>query len=365
MKTLSARQLRYIGVILGAVYGLFARFVFGFGDAHSDTFAVMTLSFVFLVPIALGFITVWCGEHRAKYGWARRILMPWSASLLFLAGCLVLVWEGVICIVLLLPLILVLSSLGGMLAWLIRPLFKSDRSRTSCVAVIALLPFAAAPLEHLRALDAEIRTVDTQIDIRADQETVWREIRTVPRIRPEEHSFDFSHVLGFPRPVEARLVGTGVGAVRYASFERGVLFVETITEWREPKRLSFSIRADTKHIPPTTFDEHVKVGGPYFDVLEGTYELEELGGGVVRLHLSSRQRLSTHFNFYSHLWTDYLMADLQNYILRIVKRRCENDRAGEQAARGPNRPAPDAYLASPRHGASTAGSETPRQGHGA
>jgi hypothetical protein len=120
------------------------------------------------------------------------------------------------------------------------------------------------------------------------------------------------------------LIGEGIGAVRYATFERNVLFVETITEWQEPHRLAFSIRADTEHIPPTTFDEHVTIGGRYFDVLSGAYWIEPVDQGDVILHLSSAQRLSTRFNFYSHFWTEYLMADLQNYILGIIKKRCES-----------------------------------------
>ena len=65
------------------------------------------------------------------------------------------------------------------------------------------------------------------------------------------------------------------------------------------------------------------VGGQYFDVLEGAYRIERIGSDRVILHLSSDQRLSTGFNIYSHLWTEWLMADLQDYILRIIKNRCE------------------------------------------
>ena len=145
----------------------------------------------------------------------------------------------------------------------------------------------------------------------------------MPLISEREQFFSVSHLLGFPRPLEAKLIGEGVGAVRQATFEHGVLFVETINEWDAPRSLSFSIHADTKNIPPTTFDEHVIIGGKYFDVLEGSYAVEDVGGGDVVLHLSSSQRLSTRFNFYSHFWTEYLMADLQNYILQIIKKRSE------------------------------------------
>jgi hypothetical protein len=70
-------------------------------------------------------------------------------------------------------------------------------------------------------------------------------------------------------------------------------------------------------------DEHVTVGGRYFDVLQGVYEIEPQAPGKVILHLASTHRLSTRFNAYSGLWTDFIMRDVQEHILEIVKRRCE------------------------------------------
>lgn len=313
----------YLGAGLGLAYGLFARLTFGLGKAAGDVFEVMTSSFIFGVPVALGFLTVWLGEYRQNYSYGRRILLPWGPSLMCLVCCLALAWEGLICVVLWLPLVLVLSSFGGLLAGLAGALFQTDRTKNYCLAVVALAPFIAAPLESLRSEAVEVRDVHTQIDIQASRAAVWGQIKSVPLITEAEQREDFIHWLGFPRPLEARLEGEGIGAVRYATFERGVLFIETITAWDEGNRLAFTIHADSKNIPPTTFDEHVTIGGPYFDVLDGTYRVEDLGGGWMRLHLSSRQRLSTGFNFYSHLWTEYLMARLQNYILNVIKIRCE------------------------------------------
>jgi hypothetical protein len=98
---------------------------------------------------------------------------------------------------------------------------------------------------------------------------------------------------------------------------------EIWSKWDPKKRLSFTIHADTKNIPPTTFDEHVSIGERYFDVLTGTNTPEAVAPDRVILHLSSEQRLSTGFNFYSHWWTEALRADLQKYILGFIKRRCE------------------------------------------
>ncbi|MEO6710629.1 MAG: hypothetical protein ABI054_00005, partial [Planctomycetota bacterium] len=153
---------------------------------------------------------------------------------------------------------------------------------------------------------------------------VWREIASVPEIRPEEHHFAWSHLIGFPRPIAATLTGSGVGAVRHATFERGVLFIERVTAWREEKQLEFTIDADPDTIPAAALDQHVTVGGPYFDVLSGAYAIEPLPDGGVLLHLSSEHRLSTTFNRYASLWTDFIMRDTQRYILEIIKRRCES-----------------------------------------
>ncbi|MEL6638958.1 MAG: hypothetical protein AAFR05_19535, partial [Bacteroidota bacterium] len=83
------------------------------------------------------------------------------------------------------------------------------------------------------------------------------------------------------------------------------------------------IHADPHEIPSTTLDEHVVVGGQFFDVLEGTYELEDLGAGRHRLHLTSSFEIKTTFNFYAGWWGRWIMKDIQANILRVEKRRAE------------------------------------------
>jgi uncharacterized protein YndB with AHSA1/START domain len=319
-----------LGLALGVVYGLgcrllFSPFVASAPGSDKELWAIMSVSFIFLVPFALGFLVIWFGETETS--WPRRIFGPWLAAVLFMTATILLHLEGIICVILWLPLVLVMSTIGGVIGGLTAGFFRMwrapDSSKRLCVAAVALLPFVAGPLESLRERETELRTVHTSIEIAASPAEVWRQIRSVPRITEAEHGPSWSHRLGFPRPTEAVLEGTGVGSIRYARFEGDVLFVEKVTEWEENKRLSFSIEADTKNIPPTTFDEHVTIGGPYFDVLHGSYWIEPRGPDRVVLHLASDQRLSTGFNFYSQWWTMWLMNDLQSYILRIIKARAE------------------------------------------
>jgi hypothetical protein len=162
----------------------------------------------------------------------------------------------------------------------------------------------------------------SEIRIHAPKERVWQNIIRVRKIAPREQTVIFFHRIGFPKPIEATLSHEGVGGVRHASFEGGVVFTETITEWEDCKKIRFTIKANTEAIPPTTLDEHVTIGGKYFDIQTGTYELEEQGNDVI-LRLYSEQRLSTNVNIYVGLWTEAVMQDIQTNILNVIKRRCE------------------------------------------
>jgi len=303
------KRVFLVSIATGIVYGALARLVFGL-NIFKDVFGVMTTSFIFLVPFGLGVATVVVGERRVRWRWWQWIVIPWLAALLALGSALLLAWEGIICIMLWVPLFMVLASLGGLVGgWV--SFYLRRRGRAVILGALLVLPFVTAPLEHRLPLPDERRVVKTQIEIAASPEVVWRNIERVPAIRPEEHHRSVFHAIGFPRPVEATLSHEGIGGVRHASFEGGVVFVETIDDWQPNRRLAFSIAADPASIPQTTLDEHVTVGGPFFDVLRGEYEIEPVAPGRVVLHLASTHRLSTHFNLYSGLWTDLVMRDVQ------------------------------------------------------
>ncbi|MFN5057183.1 MAG: hypothetical protein ACK5FI_04275, partial [Verrucomicrobiota bacterium] len=159
-----------LGLALGVVYGLVCRLSF-------DVWLIMSVSFIFLVPLALGFLVIWFGETEKH--WGRRVFQPWLASLAFLAAAILFQLEGLICVILWLPAVFLMSSIGGMLAGSARDARASDGSKRLCVAAVALLPFVAGPLESLRERETELRTVHTSIEIAASPAQVWRQIRSV------------------------------------------------------------------------------------------------------------------------------------------------------------------------------------------
>jgi hypothetical protein len=193
------------------------------------------------------------------------------------------------------------------------------------LSCVLLLPLAICYAEHSLTHPRQIRHVENTIMIAAPAARVWQNIVRVPMISRDEYHASWVNRIGFPRPLEATLSHEGIGGVRHASFARGVVFVETVDVWEPQRHLGFSIKAD--NIPASTLDEHATIGGEYFDVLHGSYTIEPVDVGHVRLRLASDQRLSTDFNWYAHLWSDAVMSDIQRNILAVIKRRAESAQA--------------------------------------
>ncbi|MDU0369490.1 hypothetical protein ACFPAF_03720 [Hymenobacter endophyticus] len=323
MPIIERRYYHYaIAVGAGLLVALLGRFVFG-SDILNAGGGLLMLCFLLLIPMALGAVTAHFTPGYMSRTW-RAVWGPLCTVLLFLFCALLFHLEGLICVLIISPLFLFTSWLGAIL-YLAITNNKPDKNRTYTVAVFALLPFLLAPLEAQLNAPTDNRRVENTILIQAPAAVVWQHIIRVPPIQAHDLGPSLVDKIGFPRPVEATLSHEGVGGVRRATFERGVEFIETVDLWEPQRRLSFSIVPNTATIPPTTFDEHVTVGGRFFDVLRGTYELQPAGPGRTHLVLYSQQRLSTRLNPYAGLWTDYVMSEIQRRILEVIKRRCEAD----------------------------------------
>jgi len=330
MPTFTQRR-QLLAIAFGAGYGIAVRLLYQLQIHYSNGtnqaifglgVQVMTVGFLVFVPAVMGWLTIANTGLDDKFHWTRWIFLPWVAVLLADLGLLATLVEGVICIIFAVPITLFFGSIGGIAAGLNqRARLLRGRATTACLAILPLL-VSAAETRFQPPLD--LRTVHTSIVIHASPETVWNNIKRVPAIQPGELRATWTHSIGFPLPVEATLDHERVGGVRHASFEHGLLFIETVTRWEPNQDLAFTIAADTAHIPPATLDEHVTIGGRYFDVLNGEYRLEPLPDGSILLHLTSQERLNTDFNGYARLWTDAVMSDLQQSILEVVKHRCES-----------------------------------------
>ena len=66
------------GILIGALYGLLSRLFFGLGAA-SNLWFTMSCAFLLVVPLALGYLTVWLSPPSLQDSRNYAILAPWAA----------------------------------------------------------------------------------------------------------------------------------------------------------------------------------------------------------------------------------------------------------------------------------------------
>jgi len=309
-------------IIIGtaALYGILCRILFALPGAQ-DWLQIVSLGFIYTMPLSLGGLVCFLGyklDQPSKF-WA--LGAPSLTMALLVFGSLLFKIEAAICVLVASPIVIPLALLGGWLMSLI--LHKWDHSKLP-VTFAVFLPFLVTPVEQAWEAPHETRVMKNTVMIKATPEIIWSQIAEVPPIQRDEIPAQWIYHLGFPRPVAAMLDHPGVGGKRHATFEGEVSFYEVVNLWEPGRKLAFSIKADPEFIPRSAFDEHIIVGGRFYDVLDGTYEIESLGpdAGCI-LHLSSTHRLSTRFNDYAGWWSEWVMGQIQGSILEVIKQRCE------------------------------------------
>ena len=302
------------------LYALALRLLFGL-DTWGGIFEVMSITFLFFSPVIVGALTVYYSPTKRIKKLSYKIFAPWVPIFLFLIVTLLWAIEGWACWIMILPVFLIAASIGGLIGGYLK--LKKRQRDTLDVSILVLLPFTFAPIENLIAENPSTYKAYTFIDIQSDAETIWDNVTRVSEIQESDDTGWLNNFLGFPRPVEAELDFEGVGGYRKAIFTNGLVFHETVTEYEDNRFMKFDIVAYPHEIPSTTLDEHVVIGGDYFDVLNGTYELEKLDDKLYRLHLSSTFEMKTTFNFYAGWWGELIMKDIQNNILKVEKKRAE------------------------------------------
>lgn len=325
-----------IGALIGLAYTVPARLIFfglGWPKENDQTLAywlvgAMSTAFLFGVPAATGALAVHAAARSRPVTLPQAILLPWMACLTAIAVAALTLIEGSICIALAAPVFLAMGSLGGVAMWLMQ---RNQRKPGAPVALsVALLPLLWGGAEANVRGEPTLYRVDNVQEIAASPAVVWRHIASVDPIAPEELPWSFSHAIGLPRPIAATLTEQRQGGVRRATFERGLVFREEVIDWQEQKTLAFSIAAE--HAPAEALDEHVVVGGQYFDVIDGRYSLRVLPNGHTELSLTSTHRLTTTLNGYAGIWSQAIMWDLQRVIMRVIAARCEAAQAKLPAA---------------------------------
>jgi uncharacterized membrane protein len=312
---------RSVGILLGAFYGITMRVFIELMDAY-NLGSLVTLSFMFLVPIAIGYVRIHFEYNNTQNVSKRQAaVIAWQPIFVFLFVSIITLLEGSICVLMALPAFMLFSSIGGLLARFIRQR-QTSKANGSLLSVL-LIPVLLSPLEVNFLHLSKVYEVKNSIIIHAPAHVVWQQLTNVSYIEKNEIPLSVTQLIGVPKPLKASMNIAGVGAVRTSTWQHGVVFKEVITDWQPDERMLYKFDIDPNAIPDHALDKHVKLGGEYFSPLYGGYLLHEDIHGNTMLTLQTTVIDNTNFGIYSRLWGELIFQDFHHSLLTLMKNRSE------------------------------------------
>jgi len=276
-----------------------------------------------LLPSILGAVASWVvrpktGPRAASAG---AVAVMAAACLLLTLGL-----DGLVCIVMALPLTMSLGALGALLVYHVEPSRHTTRGFTM------LLLLSSATVLYDAKARPRVFEVRTEITVAATPEEVWKHVVSFSDL-PEPNEWFFHAGLAYPK--RARIEGSGAGAVRYCEFSTGP-FVEPIEVWDEPRLLRF--RVTENPAPMEEWSLYAKVRPKhlhgYLVSERGQFQLTPLPNGHTLLEGSTWYQHGLWPEEYWRWWSDAIIHRIHQRVLNHVRMLAEHtERAQTDAAR--------------------------------
>lgn len=305
-------------VLSGCAVGLLLRFMFmGKGD---QPYAAMMGSFIFLVPLLVGAVTVYLAERRQRRSWSYYFFAASGANMLLVLGSLIVMIEGLICAIVILPLFGVLGGLAGLAMGTVCRLTRWPRHT---LYSLTALPLLLGGIEQHLPLPNRIGEVHHSLLVAASPAQVWAQLNDARDIAPGEVEAAWMYKIGVPLPVSGISEATADGQVRHVVMGKHIHFDQVATDWQPERRVRWVYRFNKDSFPPGALDDHVMIGGRYFDIQDTEYTLTPRGTAT-ELGITMHYRVSTSFNWYAQPIAKLLIGNFEQVILRFYARRAES-----------------------------------------
>jgi hypothetical protein len=303
-------------LVTGALTGIVLRLIFS--GKPGGAYTAMSGAFVYLVPIAVGAVTVYAAEAKQRRGWSYCVWAPMLANTLFVLGTMAILIEGLICVIIILPLFCALGVFGGVVMGAV---CRATRRRREAVYSFAVLPVLLGFLPANETDDQRMGTIERTIVVEASPQQIWQQLHDTRGIQPGEVGHAWMYRIGVPLPIAGVTRETPTGFVRKVSMGKSIHFDQVATEWQENRRVRWTYHFDKDSFPPHALDDHVTIGGHYFDLLDTAYTLTPTGPRTTELNISMHYRVSTQFNWYAEGVARFLIGNFEDVILDFYRRR--------------------------------------------
>jgi len=310
--------------LAGVAAGLALRLAFS--GKPGGAYQVMGASFIYLCPIVVGAVTVYVAERRQRRSWSYYFWAPLLANVLFVAGTILVLIEGLICAVIVVPLFAVIGGMAGLIMGAVCRVTKWPKQ---VLLSFGVLPLVLGGFEDGLPVPVRIGTVERSVLVDATPADVWRQIINAENIQPAELAHAWIFRIGVPLPLAGLTRETRDGAVRRVTMGKNVYFDEVITESREHRFVRWVYRFHEDSFPPYALDEHVVIGGHYFDLIDTSYTLTP-SGSQTELKVRMRYHVSTQFNWYADPVVRILLGNMEEANLNFYRQRGENEKAARE-----------------------------------
>jgi hypothetical protein len=313
------KQKRWLWpTVLGALIGIVHRLVFH--GLPGMPYNAMMDSFVLLVPMVIGAFTVIAAERTARRSWGYYFWAAASANALCVVVALLVTIEGLICVILAVPLFVVLGGIAGLVTGIVCRLTRWPRRS---VYGFALLPLLLGGFEQRLPLPQTVLREERVLLVSAPASVVWTQLLSARDIQPDEMNQAWMYRIGVPLPRSAVTEAQAGTLVRHITMGKSIHFDQVATDWIPNQRVLWTYRFTKDSFPPQALDDHVRIGGTYFDVIDTEYTLSEVPGGS-ELRVSMRYRVSTNFNWYVRPIAAFLVSNFEQAALQFYARRAQS-----------------------------------------
>lgn len=265
-------------------------------------FAPNTLVFSEFVtlPILMGLICALCWRDE-ELSTKKLIGRGFISALIGIALSAIVLGEGVICLIMVSPLIVVFILTGLFIG---RSLFKrrNDKLHISMFLLLLVTFFADVRMHH----HYENMVADT-IVVNAPPSEVWQHVVAYKRIETPDKYWLFK--IGMPSPVQSTASGYHLGADRKCIFSNGYTFDEKIITYEKDHDLTFAI-TDQPRDP--------EIMG-HIDILKGQFILKDNGDGTTTLTGNSWYQLHVFPIWYFNIWAESITRNVHLRVMDHIK----------------------------------------------
>ncbi|MEA2465653.1 MAG: hypothetical protein QOJ98_3400, partial [Acidobacteriota bacterium] len=272
------------------------------------------------IPFCVGYLSAFLYRRRHPEAPVQPFVVALFSILLLGGFLLALAWEGVLCLVMSLPLALIAAILG---AWLgsrsaVTPSGPGVATRSYlAIGVLPLLLIGEAAVRR----DAPTYRVDTAVIVDAPIGTVWNNVVSFPEISaPPAWYFR----AGIAYPLRARIDGRGAGAIRRCEFTTGA-FIEPIEVWDQPRLLRFGVTSNPA--PMRELSPYSEIHPPHLEGFlvsrRGQFALRSLPDGRTEVTGTTWYQHHLWPAAYWRMWSDAIIHRIHLRVLEHVQQLSE------------------------------------------